>query len=75
MNKRIGISIAVLGLFVTTGVVGAIITRTETRSTGAFDTFFRVLGIMNIMFAGQFFLNMLDDYLKKKKWLKYRDRD
>jgi high-affinity Fe2+/Pb2+ permease len=73
MNKRIRISIAVLGLIVTAGVVGAFIARTETRSTGALNTFFRVLGIINIMFAGQFFLNMLDDYLKKKKWLKYRD--
>lgn len=34
------------------------------------DNFFKVL---SVMFAGQFFLNMLDDYLKKKRWLKYRN--
>jgi hypothetical protein len=32
-----------------------------------------LLVVVNMMFAGRFFLNMLDDYLKKKKWLKYRD--
>jgi hypothetical protein len=38
------------------------------------EYFWNFLQVLSIMFAGQFFLNMLDDYLKKKKWLKYRDR-
>ena len=38
------------------------------------DVLWNLLVVVNIMFAGQFFLNMLDDYLKKKKWLKYRDK-
>jgi hypothetical protein len=33
-----------------------------------------LLVVVNIMFAGRFFFNLLDDILKEKKWLKYRDR-
>ena len=36
------------------------------------EILWNLLVVVNIMFAGQFFLNMLNDYLKKKKWLKYR---
>jgi hypothetical protein len=41
----------------------------ESRVT---DILWNLLVVVNIMFAGHFFLTMFDDYLKKKKWLKYR---
>ncbi len=37
--------------------------------------FWRVLGVITTMFAGHFFLGMVDDLLKQKKWLKYKSQD
>ncbi len=39
------------------------------------EILWNLLVVVNLMFAGQFFLNMLDDYLKKKGWLKFKKRD
>jgi hypothetical protein len=39
------------------------------------EILWNLLVVVNLMFAGQFFLNMLDDYLEKKGWLKFKKRD